>query len=407
MSIRRRDVANHAKNWAVEALAGATGAQGAQGIQGVQGPIGPMGLQGPAGATGAMGLQGPQGAAGTNGTNGTNGQGFTFRNAYVSGTSYNADDVVTEGGSTYVALQANQNVDPATDVANHGGNWAVEALAGATGAQGAQGIQGVQGPIGPIGPIGLQGPAGVTGATGLQGPQGPAGTNGTNGANGQGFTFRNVYVSGTSYNPDDVVTEGGSTYVALQANQNVDPATDVANHAGNWAVEALAGATGAQGAQGIQGVQGPIGPMGLQGPAGATGATGVQGPQGLQGLQGSQGSAGTNGTNGTNGQGFTFRNAYVSGTSYKADDVVTEGGSTYVALQANQNVDPATDVANHGGNWAGRSTLAGATWEPKVAQGIHRSARPRRTARPYRCNWSSRAGRNEHIWWHLESDWRL
>jgi hypothetical protein len=196
---------------------GATGPAGPQGPAGAAGPAGPTGVTGAAGATGAMGPQGPQGLQGPQGVAGTNGTGFAFQKAWNSATAYSVNSVVTEGGSSYVALKASTAVDPANDVATSGGNWAVMAAAGATGASGATGVTGA---TGPQGPIGLTGATGATGPAGSAGPQGPTGPIGP------------------------------------------------------------AGATGATGPAGATGLTGPAGPQGSQGPTGPTGPQGVQGPAG-------------------------------------------------------------------------------------------------------------------------------
>jgi hypothetical protein len=102
--------------------------------------------------------------------------GFTFRGPWAAGTAYSAKDVVTEGGSSYIALAANTVVDPAADVGAGGGRWALIAAAGATGATGSTGAQGPAGPaglVGAVGPIGPAGPAGSQGLTGATGPAGP------------------------------------------------------------------------------------------------------------------------------------------------------------------------------------------------------------------------------------------
>lgn len=172
---------------------------------------------------------------------------------------------------------------------------------GPIGPQGVPGPQGVAGPQGPIGPIGLTGPAGPvgqtgpigpagpTGSTGLTGPSGPigltgpsgpigltgpAGPAGANGTNGNGFNFTGPFSAVVSYNPYDVVTYNGSTYVATVA----IPASAVTPDVNlSWNTMAQAGAAGATG---------PMGPMGLMGPAGAAGPTGPQGPIGLTGPAG-------------------------------------------------------------------------------------------------------------------------
>jgi len=86
-----------------------------------------------------------------------------FMGAWSSSGSYAAGDVVTETDltgviSSYVALRANQGVDPLRDVLTGGGYWSIFAQGGPPGAPGAQG---------PVGPQGLQGPQGAAGASGL------------------------------------------------------------------------------------------------------------------------------------------------------------------------------------------------------------------------------------------------
>lgn len=119
--------------------------------------------------------------------------GFTFKGPWISASAYSVNDVITEAGSTFVALTANTAVDPTNDVSASGGHWALIAAAGAkgatgaigaTGATGPQGAQGLTGPQGPVGATGLQGPAGPTGATGPQGPIGATGATGPIGAQG-------------------------------------------------------------------------------------------------------------------------------------------------------------------------------------------------------------------------------
>ena len=133
--------------------------------------------------------------------------------------------------------------------------------AGAQGFQGDQGFQGVPGTQGFQGDIGPQGFQGDTGAQGFQGPMGATGIN-----------WLNAWSNATAYNPNDAVSENGSSYIALLANTGMDPTNDVNTSGGNWALLAQAGATGPQGFQGGQGTQG------IQGTQGNTGA----GPQGNQ-----------------------------------------------------------------------------------------------------------------------------
>jgi Phage Tail Collar Domain/Collagen triple helix repeat (20 copies) len=158
--------------------------------------------------------------------------GFTFRGPWAVGTVYSAKDVVSEGGSSYIALAANASVDPAADVGAAGGRWALIAAAGVTGSPGAPGAQGPAGATGAVGPAGPQGPAGLLGPTGPMGPVGLAGPQGPTGPAGA----------------------AGPT-----------------------------GPTGLQGPPGTTGSAGPMGPTGATGPAGPVGPTGAAGATGPQG----------------------------------------------------------------------------------------------------------------------------
>jgi len=156
--------------------------------------------------------------------------GFTFRGPWAAATVYSAKDVVSEGGSSYIALVANVSVDPAADVGAAGGRWALIAAAGVTGLPGAQGPAGATGAVGPAGP---QGPAGLAGAIGPMGPVGLAGPQGPTGAAG------------------------------------------AAGPTGPTGLQGLPGPTGSAGPMGSTGATGPAG---LVGPTGAAGATGPKGP---------------------------------------------------------------------------------------------------------------------------------
>jgi hypothetical protein len=92
---------------------------GAQGPQGVQGPAGPLGPVGPAG--------------------------LNWQGAWVSGTSYVADDAVGYGGASYFCILATSGTTTPNLATT---NWALLA------SQGVQGIQGVQGPTGAQGASG-------------------------------------------------------------------------------------------------------------------------------------------------------------------------------------------------------------------------------------------------------------
>src|SRR6266850_134586 len=195
----------------------------------------------------------------------------------------------------------------------------------------------VVGPIGPQGPPGVAGPQGPTGATGPRGPQGdpgaigPAGPIGPTGATGQTGSIGPTGATGAT---------GATGPIGP-----VGPAGPIG----------LTGATGATGATGPIGLIGPTGPIGLTGPTGATGpagptgetgATGPIGPTGAAGDTGPTGPTGPTGATGAvgpagpQGEGFTFRGAWDAITAYHVDDVVTEGGSSYVARSDTLGVNP-------------------------------------------------------------------
>lgn len=97
---------------------------GSQGPQGVEGPAGPPGPVGPAG--------------------------LTWRGAWVSGTSYVANDAVGYGGASYFCILATSGTTtPNLATAN----WALLASQGAIGPQGAQGPTGPQGAAGGAGTL--------------------------------------------------------------------------------------------------------------------------------------------------------------------------------------------------------------------------------------------------------------
>jgi collagen type VII alpha len=268
-----------------QGLTGNTGAQGSagpQGLQGYPGQAGAQGVQGPAGtpgAQGATGATGSAGAAGTQGVPGTQGPagspGLVYRGAYASATTYALGDVALWQGNSYASLvPSNTGNTPDQSPAD----WGILASAGPAGPQGATGNTGSigsQGPQGMIGPVGPAGPQGAGGPQGPAGAQGPTGNTGAQGAQGP---------------------------------------------------QGAQGAAGQAGAQGLQGAQGPQGPQGLPGQAGQTGQ---QGQQGVQGSQGAQGPVGIN-----------FRNAWQAGSTYAVNDAVTFNGATYIALSANQNLEP-------------------------------------------------------------------
>ena len=127
--------------------------------------------------------QGPTGATGAAGA------GFTWAQAWNSSTEYAVNQIVSYNGSSWISIldDPNTNHAPATSPTY----WQVLA---------------------------------------------------------DGFNFTKAWNSATAYNPTDVVTELGSTFIAILANSNTDPNQDYFVNGGlNWQLLAQAGATGATG----------------------------------------------------------------------------------------------------------------------------------------------------------------
>lgn len=326
----------------IQGLPGATGPQGLQGASGLPGAKGEKGDKGDTGNIGPQGLQGPQGVQGNQGATGPQG--------------------------------------------NTG-------LKGDTGLQGPQGLKGDKGDQGIPGTAAAKGDPGIsayqvavqngfsgsepTWISSLRGEQGIQGPQGLTGPKGDGFKYRGVWGSQFTYEPNDVVTYQGATYINKSLTSNAPPVEG--STWGTWsakgdtgpqgAASTVAGPQGPQGIQGLTGPQGPkgdtgadstvVGPQGIQGPAGPKGDKGdtgaastVAGPQGIQGPkgdQGIQGPAGTNGTNGADGaqgpRGFTGEQG-IPGVG------VPTGGTTGQILSkaTNANYDTAWVNAPSGGS---------------------------------------------------------
>jgi len=146
--------------------------------------------------------------------------GFTWRDTWDAGTTYNQNDAVSFGASSYISLIAsNVGNDPETSPAA----WGVLALegevgpTGETGAIGPTGATGEAGPTGageagPTGPAGEVGPAGPTGApgpTGDAGPTGPTGDTGPTGPTGPAGSGTITLLTGGS---GEALDTGGSTH---------------------------------------------------------------------------------------------------------------------------------------------------------------------------------------------------
>lgn len=88
--------------------------------------------------------------------------GFVWRGAWSASTDYSANDVVSYGGSSWIALDSNTNSTPQSGSSD----WDLVAQKGDTGPQGVKGDTGAQGPQGNTGPQGPPGPSGSQVITG-------------------------------------------------------------------------------------------------------------------------------------------------------------------------------------------------------------------------------------------------
>lgn len=75
----------------------------------------------------------PQGSQGTPGNDGADGISFVWRGAYNGGTAYAADDVASDQGSSWIALQATTGNPPPTLPTTSNAYWSLMAAAGADG----------------------------------------------------------------------------------------------------------------------------------------------------------------------------------------------------------------------------------------------------------------------------------
>ena len=221
------------------------------------------------------------------------------------------------------------------------GDTGAQGVQGPAGVAGSAGPQGAPGPSGPQGPAGVSGPAGPQGVAGPAGATGPTGTTGAQGSKGDAgasFNFRGTWAAGTNYSLRDVVTAGGSSYIALTTSTGANPALD---SGANWAMMAAkgtdgppgpagaSGTIGATGPMGAAGSQGPAGAIGPTGPAGATGSAGPSGPMGPTGPQGLKGDAGPTGLTGPSGTALSYKGEWIAGNIYDKDDIVLFHGTPF------------------------------------------------------------------------------
>ena len=197
---------------------------------------------------------------------------FSPKGEYNPSTAYKALNIVSQNGSSYVAIQDTQGNPPT--------NTTYWQLLAQRGEQGAQGIQGPAGPQGEQGPVGPQGPPGETGPAGPQGEKGDAGT---------GLDILGTYDSLEALQSAVTQPQQGQMYnVGTEAPYTVYMWD--ATNSGEWISQGQL--QGAKGDTGPQGPQGEPGPQGEQGPQGERGPQGEQGPPGPEGPQGEPGASG-------------------------------------------------------------------------------------------------------------------
>src|SRR5439155_16945369 len=109
---------------------GLAGTNVTNGVDGATGPAGPQGLTGDPGPQGTIGDMGPVG--------------ITFRDAWAADATYVLNDVVTDSGSSYIALNGNTASEP-NDV---NPDWSLLAAAGTNGTNGTNGTPGATGATG-------------------------------------------------------------------------------------------------------------------------------------------------------------------------------------------------------------------------------------------------------------------
>lgn len=197
---------------------------------------------------------------------------FSPKGEYNPSTAYKALNIVSQNGSSYVAIQDTQGNPPT--------NTTYWQLLAQRGEQGKQGVQGPQGPRGEQGPAGPQGPPGETGPQGPQGEKGDAGT---------GLDILGTYASVEALRAAVTQPKQGNMYNVGTSAPYTVYMWDTTN-GGEWISQGQL--QGAEGDPGPQGPQGEPGPQGEQGPQGERGPQGEQGPPGPEGPQGEPGASG-------------------------------------------------------------------------------------------------------------------
>jgi hypothetical protein len=238
-------------------------------IVGPVGPAGPQGIQGDPGQPGQDGQQGIQGIQGQAGN------AWIYQGEYDGGVTYNTNDYVTFGGSSYVL----KNFIGAAgyDPIGYPGSWQLVAQKGDTGATGADGADGL----------------GVV-------------------------NWRGEWNSSTFYFNGDVVTYYGSSYAHSMQGSGSNQGNYPFDGSPYWKLVAQGGS------------QGPEGPQGQPGQNGQDGATGPAGPSIAEWNSGTTYDTGAVAT--YNGAIFTCLSGPTSGGGYPGDNAAwTLASSNYFA----------------------------------------------------------------------------
>lgn len=159
---------------------------------------------------------------------------FTFRGTWLVGTSYSTNDVVVRKGSAYIAVAGSTGQDPYLDTTstfwalmtqgfNYTGTWLI----------------GTSYNFGDVVTLNNSFYLSITAGEQTNTGHNPQTDGGVHWALlDQGFNFRGAWVSGTAYNPYDVVTSSSSTYVNILATSGTTvPGSDPTH----WTLMAQAG----------------------------------------------------------------------------------------------------------------------------------------------------------------------
>lgn len=289
--------------------AGDNGASGTQGALGASGATGGLGYTGSIGYTGSTGSQGNLGSSGATGSTGPTGlRGSDGTSITIIGAVPNITYLV--GPAAVVSGTFGDGF-----ILNDNGHLAV--WNGSTFAD----IGNITGPSGATGAYGYSGSRGYTGSVGASGGTGPTGPS------GYGFTYRGAHDLGTTYNPYDVVTNNGSSYLKITYTDTGASLTD----GSHWNLIV---------SKGDQGIIGYTGSVGATGPRGATGYTGYTGSFSATAAYQIITSNTTIATNTTSGALQVAGGAGIGGNLYVGGNVVSPGGNPLHNIQVTINDVP-------------------------------------------------------------------